>query len=70
MDEAKLTIHSSESTARAKGADIVSVEEEFRSREGCEISRLANSTACAESHGSGRGMSCDLKQNLCTTNVR
>jgi Ras GTPase-activating-like protein IQGAP2/3 len=46
---------SSEDTPRPKVEDFLAIEEEFRFREGCQISWLANSIADSESNGIGRG---------------
>ena len=51
-----LTRHSAKSIARIEGADIITVEKEFRSGERRAISRLSDSTACSKSDGDGRGM--------------
>ena len=53
-----LIIASPEDTARAKSQDLVTVEEELRTRERCPLPRLPDSIAYSEPHGIGRGRQC------------
>jgi Ras GTPase-activating-like protein IQGAP2/3 len=53
---ATLTQHNStKDTARPQVQDLVTVEEEFRSREGRPLSRLKNCSSDPKSNGAGRG---------------